>query len=760
MTAVIGYRGVTLLTGNDNDEPGRSIPAAAADAGRTDADDAMARTSPQWWENPAVQSTSSLRRQHRTTITALALVGLVLVAACSDATGSGDGTTGDVGSSTQAPPPLTPADQSLLAAVQASVDHDPEGCDPLDTTRCLLPFPSDVYTVADERTDTGRRVSLPADGMPQNSDGVRIDPGEWNRSDGFSPNTPILAYIPGVDDLATALPSWTDIGVSMGETSTVVMIDLDTGDRIPLWAELDAHADEAMDRLLTIRPAISLPEGHTFVVGLRGMLDAQRGYIPPSPVFRVYRDALSTGIDSIERRRPEMERAIGALVAGGVTRSDLQLAWSFTVASTRSTTERMLHIRDEGLARIGDKAPAFTISSIESGEVTDADDDVALRIRGTFEVPNYLTGDGTAGNGFAYDVDPGDDPDALPVQNGTIDVVFQCNVSERTMAGTEPAHLVLYGHGLLGSETEIDAGNVRAMAAEHNVVFCATKWAGMSEDDVLNAIEALSDMNNFPTVADRLQQGVLHQMYLGRLMTEFNGLSSVETLRRNDGGELFDTTHLDYDGNSQGGIMGLMLTAVSPDIERSVLGVPGMNYSLLLPRSVDFDTYEQVFEPAYPNDLDRVLILGLVQMLWDRGEGAGYVQHITADPLPGTPTKQVLLHVAYGDHQVTPLAAFVAARTLGATVHRPVAGPSRWPELEEGWGLASTVYPSTGSAVIMWDSGMAPIPIENLAPRSGDDSHEDPRADPDVRIQKAAFLFDDVLVDVCGAAPCTADHVG
>ena len=52
---------------------------------------------------------------------------------------------------------------------------------------------------------------------------------------------------------------------------------------------------------------------------------------------------------------------------------------------------------------------------------------------------------------------------------------------------------------------------------------------------------------------------------------------------------MIDTAHLDYDGNSQGGIMGLMLAAVSPDIERAVLGVPGMNYSLLLPRSVDFD---------------------------------------------------------------------------------------------------------------------------------------------------------------------------
>jgi hypothetical protein len=317
---------------------------------------------------------------------------------------------------------------------------------------------------------------------------------------------------------------------------------------------------------------------------------------------------------------------------------------------------------------------------------------------------------------------------------------------------------VQYGHGLLGDHHEIDAGNVRAMSNEHNVVHCATKWAGMSEDDIGNAAATLGEFTNFDTMADRLQQGVLNQIFLGRLMTRAGGLADDPNLQRADGTPLVDTAHLDYDGNSQGGIMGLMLAAVSPDIERAVLGVPGMNYSLLLPRSVDFDTYEAIMKPAYPNDLDRVLIFGMVQMLWDRGEGAGYVQHVTADPYEGTPVKPVLLHVAYGDHQVTELSALVEARTLGIPIHRPVAAEGRWAEVEPGWGLDDVTYPSDGSAIVIWDSGMEPIPFENLAPRVGDDSHEDPRADPDVRVQKASFLFDDTLVDVCNGAACTADH--
>ena len=651
----------------------------------------------------------------------------------------------------EAAPTPTPADAATLAYVEAALAAGPAGCDPLDTKRCLLPFPSNAYTKSDAATDTGLRVAMPAGALASNSTVVAIDLSEWNRNDGFSPNTPLLAFLPGIDAAASNLPTWADIGASLADDASVVLIDTESGERVPLWAELDAHADDDADRLLTIRPAVVLPEGHTFTVGLRGMADAAGAAIEPSTSFVVYRDNLSTGIDAIEARRPEMEAGFTALVDAGVTRSELQLAWTFTVASTRNISERMLHIRDEALAELGDVAPAYTITAV----TPNSDDNIALQIEGTYTVPNFLTTDGSPGNSFYYSSDA---VDSLPEQNGTLESPFVCNISVATMNGTEPGHLVEYGHGLLGDHKEINAGNVRAMSNEHNVVHCATKWAGMSEDDIGNAVATLGEFSNFDSMADRLQQGVLNQIFLGRLMTRAGGLGDDPNFQRADGTPLIDTSHLDYDGNSQGAIMGAMLAAVSPDIERVVLGVTGINYSLLLPRSVDFDTYEAIFKPAYPNDLDRVMILGVTQMLWDRGEGAGYVQHLTNDAYPGTEAKTVLLHVAFGDHQVSELSALIEARAIGATIHQPVATDGRWQETEPGWGLEPTVYPSKGSAIVIWDSGMEPIPFDNVAPRDGDDSHEDPRADADVREQKASFLFDDTLIDVCNKAACKADH--
>ena len=72
-------------------------------------------------------------------------------------------------------------------------------CDPIGGGQCLLPFPNDYFTKRDAGTPTGRRLALPRDAMPANKDGVRIDPREWNRADGFSPGQQITVRIPGLD---------------------------------------------------------------------------------------------------------------------------------------------------------------------------------------------------------------------------------------------------------------------------------------------------------------------------------------------------------------------------------------------------------------------------------------------------------------------------------------------------------------------------------------------------------------------------------
>lgn len=630
----------------------------------------------------------------------------------------------------------------------------PDTCNPVDMRHCMLPFPSDFFSVEDESMDSGRRVSIPREAAPTNVDGVQVDTTEWNRNDGFSPGSQIITYIDGVDLEASGASPITDIARSLDEDAPVVLIDADSGERVPHWVEIDDRPEEAIDRAVYLRPAVNLLEGHRHIVAFRNLVDQDGAPIDAADVFRAYRDRLESDVPQVEALRDRYERVFDDLERAGVEREGLYLAWDFTVASERNLSERVLHMRDDAFAMLGDDAPAFEVELVED----DFDDRVARRIRGTFEVPNYMTGSGEPGSRLNYG------SDGLPEANGTFSADFRCIVPRSALSGGDgpavPARASLYGHGLLGSEGEVSAGNVRSMANEHNFVFCATKWAGMSEDDIGNAIQILQDFSRFPTLADRTQQGMINFLFLGRLLIHEQGLSSHEAFQDDAGAGVIDRSELYYDGNSQGGIMGGALTAIATDFTRAVLGVPGMNYSILLQRSVDWDTYELVYNPSYPDQLERGLGIVLAQMLWDRGEANGYAQHITDDPLPGTPPHEVLLHVAYGDHQVAPATAEIEARTIGAAIHWPAVADGRLPDVEPYWGIERIGgYPYTGSALVIWDSGAPTPPLINRPPREGDDPHGDPRSDPDAREQKSEFLRSDgVVVDVCDGLPCIADR--
>src|SRR5829696_3842709 len=95
-------------------------------------------------------------------------------------------------STPEAAPPdtaLVEPDAATSAALDAALEANPAGCDALDTRSCLLPFPSDAYTRDDASTDTGRRVNMAPNSTTSNASGVPVDLTEWNRNDGFSPNS-------------------------------------------------------------------------------------------------------------------------------------------------------------------------------------------------------------------------------------------------------------------------------------------------------------------------------------------------------------------------------------------------------------------------------------------------------------------------------------------------------------------------------------------------------------------------------------------
>lgn len=607
---------------------------------------------------------------------------------------------------------------------------------------------------------------------------------------------------------------------------------------------------------LLIHPGVNLEEGHRYIVALVGLRDADGNRIAPNPGFQVYRDQVPSQIPMIEDRRPQMENIFAEIEASeaDITRSELTLAWDFTVISERNLTERALHMRNVAfsnyLPTVGG-TPEFTIDDVENfaldgddclGSAADDNDPgrgdrntencLGRRVVGTITVPSFMTNyhfedppsnpitdqvpipvTQYVGGRLYYDPLDGDNlPDLNPITQ-TETFVFTCNIPRSAFAGAadptqattiNPTRMSLYGHGLLGSQDEgRSQAQLKRFANEHNFSFCMTDWVGMSHYDIANVASALLDMSNFPTLADRVQQGFLNMMFLARLMADANGFAANPAFQQN-GQALLDTASgVFYDGNSQGGIMGGSLVALSPDIHRGSLGVVGMNYSTLLSRSTDFAPYGALYYNAYPESLDQQFVFSLIQMLWDRAENDGYAQHlgdgVTRNaqvglpnlPLPGLPEgaydeaqgpfnpsiarmqqKEILLHPAFGDHQVTHWSAKVMARTIGANggdayFRRPSdAGTAdgsvvhtyatrddylalRDPDEIDFFSLGDLDYSDPaaigGSAIILWDEGKTDVPpLDNTYPNTDPyDPHEYPRRTLAARCQKARFLRED-----------------
>ncbi|MGZ4191231.1 MAG: hypothetical protein ACXVRW_02135 [Solirubrobacteraceae bacterium] len=652
-------------------------------------------------------------------------------------------------------------------------------CQPYSGKPCLFPFPDNRLTRTDRSSATKLRVSLPAAAMPSNIKHVRVGTGPYDRNDGFSPGSTIVVHIPGLDNAAalrrTGMVPITNIAQSLAKRQPVVLIDQATGQRQLVWAELDALATRAAATDLLIHPAKLLAEGHTFVVALRD-LRTKSGRLISAPRWF---DRLRDGARLPAGERSQATRyalVFKALKRAGIARDrTLYEAWNFTVESRQSLTERMLAIRNNAFAQLGDTnladtvdaghAPAFTVTDTKplvssAGTVTQVD--------GTLQVPCYLVTCGASTQpGFHYGSSKAD---ATPTQiaGNIATTAFECIVPSTATALT-PARTSLYGHGLLGSRDEVGDPWVVALATGHNMVFCATDFWGLANGDIANDAAALGNLNLFGAVVDRLQQGALNTLYLGRLMLNPQGLATNPAFQQL-GRPVIETSNLYYDGNSQGGIEGGMLTALSPDFRHAVLGVTGVDYAkLLVQRSTDFAPFGKLLYAAYPDQSSHPLILDLMQQLWDRGEPDGYAEQMTTHPLPGTPSHRVLMQIAYGDHQVSMYSAAVEARTVSASAYQPALdlGTNRSRDRNLFYGLEPIKsFPFSGSAIEIWDSGPGhtqPPPLTNTAPAdtsANQDPHEDPRNTPAAQTQISDFLqVNGRVTDVCGGRPCrTSDY--
>jgi hypothetical protein len=653
---------------------------------------------------------------------------------------------------------LTVALCAVAFAVAAPAQAAPKGCDPFDRVACLLPWPND-YFVKDGH------LALTNAQMPKSSDGKPIAARDYNWSDGFSPGQIIVTLVPGLDLKRSGAAPVTDVGRSLKKRQPIVVIDAKTGKRQLIWSELNAVPERDQDRTLNIHPGVGWREGHRYIVALRNLKRADGSTIEAPRAFRIYRDGLPGGGRAVKRRRAHMRDIFDRLDSAGVNPGELYLAWDFTVASRQGLTKRLLSIRDRSFAALGDRnlrdlkvngdPPGFT--------VTDTRDvaGIGRRVAGTVAVPCWLDQAGCP-PGARFKLDKR----GLPVRSpGNVQQArFVCIVPNTS--ATTPARPLLFGHGLFQDASAVDS--IALLAQVSNAVICGTDFSGMSNEDLPNAGMVSADLSRFPTMADRLQQGILNFMFLGRAMIHPQGFSSHPEFAGR-----INTERLFYAGASLGGIIGGALTSVATDFDRSALIVPGLRFSLLLTRSTQFPTFGRILYSKYPDPIEQSLVNSMIQLLWDRGEANGYAWHMVRDPLPNTPKKTVLLHEAFGDHQVANVATETEARLLGARLRTPALDPGRSRDKVPFYGIkAIPRYPWKGNALTVFDigplrppgcsgtacSGTPPAPVGNLPPDVGVDPHPLTALELPAVFEFMDFLkVDGAFVDHCDKnKPCYA----
>ncbi|MEE2750711.1 MAG: hypothetical protein VX519_04730 [Myxococcota bacterium] len=623
---------------------------------------------------------------------------------------------------------------TLWALLACQPDVEPQlfsGCDPLDPALCALPFPSAFFLSEDASTPTGYRVSFGEESLPENIDLVQVRPDFFNEKDGFSTTGALLTYFEDVS--LEGVIGHEEIEAYASDSVKTIIVNADTGERVPHFVEIDNTTEEVSQRLLSLQPMVPLDFASRYVVGIRGLVQNDGNPVPPSEIFEELRDSVDPEAWDFEGRREHFEEVVFPTLSDqGFERGELQLAWDFVTVSRENSLGRLEWMRDDALERSDADGLSYSIDSVEEGDCA-AGDKIARTLEGTFVSPLYTEED-DEGTVLTRDAD------GMPYYNGDTDVRFLVRIPCSLAENPRPSRIVQYGHGLLGNRGEAKTGHLSDVLNQADWSMIAVDWTGMADRDRGEITMMLViDPSEFAILPERSMQGFV-QMALS-LEFAIRELAADEHMAF-DGVNVIDPAKTGYYGISQGGILGGGYVAMSTRLERAVLGVPGAPYDLLLQRSADFDPFFDIFKTKFRDHRDIRLMLGLMQMLWDPAESSGWLQAMNQDPGPGTAPKQVLLQSAIGDAQVTTLGAQVMARAYQASTVAP--------QTREIFGVSEQEGGFEGSALVEWyyPDG-AEEPVENVPPDKSKDTHECPRREPAAQAQLIDFLETGIVNQYC-----------
>jgi hypothetical protein len=621
-----------------------------------------------------------------------------------------------------------------------------DGCNPLAWEQsCFFPWPSDGFRVEDPSLPGGHRVVVDGAALLfSDRNGNAVDFFDRHPTDGFGVHPMIAArFAEGVDEEPLVFHT-EDVANSLLASSPTLLLDAETLEPVLHFAELDYSTSDPSQRLLFIRPLVRLENDHRYIVALHDLIDIEGNPIEAPAGFRELRDATATEPALAALAARYDADVFGPIAEFGVERSELQLAWDFTTETWERTHGRMITIREDAIERLEATPPVITVVSDGSGDAIDPAfaDYVWRHVEGTLRVPAYVDNE-------TADTELRLDETGAPYADGTVEVPFTLIIPHTAHAAAlrgESVRLLQYGHGFFGDRTEIIGGVQAEVATALGAAMICIEWWGMSSDDAGQvALNITTDPSNIFQFIDRLHQGMVNQIavtYAGR-----------STLRELDAAQvedrpIWEPNDIYFIGNSQGHILGGVYVAMSPHIERAVLGVGGASFTFMMSRAGPFRPFLAMISLVARQKLEQQQFVAMAASSMDIMDPISWAPELLTPTLSSTPeSRRILMHEGISDAQVPNLAHELHARTLGVPQLEPVVYPIDT--------LETISAPVDGSAVVQYDFGIEPVDTYALIPSTGNRVHEGVRAWATAQEQASRFLRAGGLIEhLCGDEAC------
>jgi hypothetical protein len=549
-------------------------------------------------------------------------------------------------------PEREPGDRTPLSA----------SCDATSDFRCLLPWPSNVYTVADATTATGLRLNVDRQGLY-----TRDEVGVANDADGFSRSTALLA---GFD-------------AALGDHEGTVRLVLaqhdhrDYGSEVPLWTHVE---EENGASILAANPYGPLEPAADYVAVVTQDLSAADGAaLSPSRRTQLALALVEPDGDDEAEVVAYHGPTRAALEAAGIDAGDVLVVWDFTTRSADDPTRPLLAMMEASANAVAEGAGTVSVDT-----VTVPGDERAMIVLGSLAgLPSYLSEDDTLAL----------DDDGLPMITGTTDVLFRVAVP----AGEGDYRVVMYGHGTGGSHDDGSLDNEVAVVGAAKVGFPFTGWGSdvietwfsweAMFDGVYRSSSRLAQALANASAIQQALDGVLGDALAAATLTDADG----NVLDNPAAGRRPDLAEPVWAGGSLGGTMGLVYASAHPDIRHGVLNVPGASWTQWIHEAFNYALMETLYETTFEGRLNLLHATKMAQGNWDFIDGAAFVDVWRAKG--GT----LLVQSSMGDEVLPNPGSHTVALVAGAVqlgeVLEPVPGivPSDNPTLVEG-GSAFTQY--------------------------------------------------------------------